>query len=355
MESMSETSSMDVAVVGVGRMGRYHARAYKKLENARLVAVVDTNLARAQEVASEFQTQAFANVEDLLRQFPNVKAASVAVPTRYHLPAATALFDRNIGCLVEKPLAGTSAEAREIAARAQKAGVVLQVGHTERFNPAFKAVSAMGLSPKFMEVVRVSPMTFRSLDVGVVMDMMIHDLDIVLTLAQSPIAKVEASGVAVIGKHEDIANARITFESGCVANVTASRLALRVERKLRLFSPSAYVSLDYQNRTGIVISRNANAQVLDDLLSRVARGDDLSQLEYLKLVKVQPLDMGQDADHPASAQDPLTAELQSFIQAVQTNGRPQVDAAAGVAAVDAAERVVAAIKTAGFSIESAGE
>jgi predicted dehydrogenase len=263
---------------------------------------------------------------------------TVAVPTVRHLAAAEPLLKRNIACLIEKPLAPTSAEARKLVALAAEQGVALQVGHTERFNPAVRAVAAMNVTPRFMEVHRISPMTFRSLDVGVVMDMMIHDLDIVLSLAGSRLERVEAAGVAVLGEHEDVANARLVFANGCVANITASRLALKTERKLRVFSETAYVSLDYQKRTGILIRKSDNDQALADVREQIRSGSDLSSLDYSNLISVDELAMEGEGNA-----DPLTAELVSFLDCVRHGGKPVVDGHAGVAAVEAAERVVAAI------------
>ncbi len=337
---MAQTDErVPVAVVGVGRMGRHHARTYAKLGGAKLVAVVDRDVERAAEVADEYGCEALGSVEELLVKFPQVAAVSVAVPTQFHVAAAEPLLRRRVPCLIEKPLAPTLADARRLAALAAEHGTVLQVGHTERFNPAVRAVAAMGLTPRFIEVDRVSPMTFRSLDVGVVMDLMIHDLDIVLMLARSAIAKVDAVGVAVMGDKEDLADARITFASGCVANITASRVALKTERKLRLFSEAAYVSLDYQRRSGVVIRRTDNDEALRKVREQVAAGVDLSDLDYSELVNVDELSM----ELPPGEEDPLTAELTSFLAAATGGSAPQVDAEAGYAAVDAAERVLAAI------------
>jgi predicted dehydrogenase len=330
---------LPVAVVGVGRMGRHHARTYAKLAGAKLVAVIDRDLDRAGEVADEFGCEALASVEELLARHTELRAASVAVPTQFHAAAAEPLLRRGIPCLIEKPLAPTVDEARRIASLAAEHRALLQVGHTERFNPAVRAVAAMNLTPRFIEVDRVSPMTFRSLDVGVVMDLMIHDLDIVMMLARSTIAKLDAVGVAVMGEREDIADARITFANGCVANLTASRVALKTERKLRLFSESAYVSLDYQKRSGIVIRRTDNDAALRRVREQVAAGVDLSDVDYSELVQVSELSM----DMTDGQSDPLTAELSSFLDAVRSGGAAEVDAEAGYAAVDAAQRVLAAI------------
>src|SRR4029078_9485124 len=166
--------------------------------------------------------------------------------------------------LVEKPLAKDVADARRIAVAARRAGVTVQVGHIERFKPGIRAMGTLGIRPRFIEVTRISPLTFRSIDVGVVLDMMIHDIDIVLMLACSPVSRIDAIGVSVIGDVEDICNARITFENGCVANMTASRLALKTERRMRVFSADAYVSLDYQKRYGIVARRTPNLSAIRD-------------------------------------------------------------------------------------------
>ncbi|MCX5659864.1 MAG: Gfo/Idh/MocA family oxidoreductase [Planctomycetota bacterium] len=337
---MSDSSlRLDVAVVGVGRMGKHHARIYRQLPGARLAAVVDNDPDRAGATADEFGCDACGSIDELLAKHPTVRAVSVAVPTAFHVQSARPLLERRIACLVEKPLAPSVAAAKELADLAVRCGATLQVGHTERFNPAVRAVAAMGIRPRFLEVDRVSPMTFRSLDVGVVMDMMIHDLDIVLMLAGSPLKRVDAVGVAVMGKHEDVCSARLTFASGCVANLTASRLALKTERRMRVFSEEAYVSLDYQKRTGVVLRKAPNAEALARVREQLESGADLSQLDYSELVQVDELTM----DLPPGEQDPLTAELTSFLNAVREGSKPEVDGEAGYAAVEAAERVVRAI------------
>ncbi len=333
-------ATLEVAVIGVGRMGRHHARTYHKLPQAKLVAVVDPDLDRAGTVADDYDCDAFASIDELLAAYPNLAAATVAVPTVAHVAMAQPLLERKVACLVEKPLAPTPEQAKQLAELAKKVGVALQVGHTERFNPAVRTIAGLKLRPRFMEVIRVSPMTFRSLDVGVVMDIMIHDLDIVMMLDGSPLEQVEAVGVAVLGQHEDICNARLTFASGCVANITASRLALKTERRLRLFSEEAYVNLDYQHRTGVVIRKSANEATLDEVRQQIATGTDLSTLDYSKLVAIEELRM----DVPAGEEDPLTAQLTSFLNAVARGVPPAVDGEAGQAAVAAAQRVVQAVR-----------
>ncbi|HWB52780.1 MAG TPA: Gfo/Idh/MocA family oxidoreductase, partial [Tepidisphaeraceae bacterium] len=237
-----------VAVVGCGRMGKLHARVYSQMPNVKLVGIHDLDADRAADVAEEYKTKPWTDLEELAR---NVAAITLAVPTNFHLTTAQPFLQKGIACLIEKPLARDSTEGREIQSLAQKHNAIVQVGHIERFNPIIRSMSRLKISPRFMEVIRISPLTFRSIDVGVVLDVMIHDIDIVLMLARSPVAKIDAVGVSVIGQVEDVCNARLTFENGCVANLTASRLALKTERKLRVFSPDAYVSLDYQKKYGI--------------------------------------------------------------------------------------------------------
>ncbi len=340
-DNLKDAGAPPVAVIGVGRMGKHHARTYKQMPEADLVAVVDADEDRAHTVADEYGCAAYTCVDAMLAAHPDIKAVTVAVPTQYHRAAAEPLLERRIACLIEKPLAPSIADAHALVDCADRHKAVLQVGHTERFNPAVRAAEALNFKARFLEVDRVSPMTFRSLDVGVVMDMMIHDLDIVLMLAKSPIKKVEAAGVAVLGSHEDVAGARIVFENGCVANIKASRLALKTERKLRVFSENGYISLNYQSREGIVIHTTGdNSEALLKIREQVAQGLDLSDLDYHDLIQVEELTF----DLPPGEEDQLTAEQRNFLHAACHGSRPAVDGAAGYAAVDAAERVIRAIK-----------
>lgn len=325
---------LPVAVIGCGRMGRLHARAYSQLSRARLVGVYDANPDTAAAVADEFSCPAFDSIEALL---PLVKAVTIAVPTNVHSRIAEPFLKRGISCLIEKPLAGTVEEAKTIIEFARAGNAVVQVGHIERFNPAFTAMRRLKFQPRFIEVTRISPLTFRSIDVGVVLDMMIHDIDIVLQLANSKVARIDAVGVSVIGQVEDICNARVTFENGCVANITASRLALKTERRIRVFSADAYVSVDYQKRYGIVARRGENLSAIRDAVSRIRKGEitDISQLNYMELVGVEELAID-DAD-------PLRAELESFLDASLGKCPPAVTAEHGLAAVELATRIVESI------------
>jgi len=328
------SSRIPVAVIGTGHMGRHHVRIYSELPEAELVGIVDLDKSRAQELAIQFKTQAYDSIDPLLGR---VQAVSIAVPTIAHVEVARPLLARGLAVLVEKPLAPNSAAARELREEAGRSGAILQVGHTERFNPVVRAMGKMKVAPRFIETHRISPFTFRSADIGVVMDMMIHDIDIVLHLVRSKPAHVEATGVRVLANHEDVANARVTFEDGCVANLTASRLALKTERKIRVFSEEAYLSLDYQKKNGIAITKDANLDLLK--LAREKNAGDLSQLagvNFGSMVKVEPLQVDDV--------EPLRAELQSFLNAVHTGQPPEVTAADGVAAVELAERIIAALK-----------
>jgi predicted dehydrogenase len=312
------------------------------MAGVRLAGVVDREPQRAKTAGQEFGCAAYASVDELLAAQPDLRAATVAVPTAFHRVAAAPLLERRIACLVEKPLAPNVDEARAISELATRHGALLQVGHTERFNPAVRALLSMKMPPLYVEAQRVSPLTFRSMDVGVVMDMMIHDLDIVLAMAQSPLETVDAVGFPVVGGHEDIANARLQFASGCVANLTASRLALRADRKLKVIGATAYITVDYRKRKGLVIRKSDDAAQVSWLRDQVDRGADLTHLDYSRFVKVSRLSM-QDGSSPRFASDPLTAELGSFLAAVRSGSKPEVDGPAGCAAVDAAGRILDAI------------
>jgi predicted dehydrogenase len=325
---------MPVGVVGCGRMGRLHAKVYSQMPHVKLVGVYDVNPEAAQIAADEVGCSIFEDIESMMSR---VSAVTIATPTNVHPDLAEPFLKNKISCLIEKPLARDVASARRIVDAAKASGTVVQVGHIERFNPAFIAMQRLNIHPRFIEVTRISPLTFRSVDVGVVLDMMIHDIDIVLQLAGSNCAKIDAIGVSVIGDVEDICNARLTFDNGCVANMTASRLALKTERRLRVFSRDAYVSLDYQKRYGIVARRSDNLNAIRDAVAQIRSGEitDLSQLNFMDLVNVQELAIDEI--------DPLRAELESFIEAASGRCPPAVTAEQGLAAVELATRIVESI------------
>lgn len=331
-----------VAVVGAGRMGRHHARIYHELPGARLVAIVDRRLDRARELAEKHGAAALADIDALSS---DVAAVSVAAPTSVHVSVAEALLARGMAVLVEKPLAPSVEDGRRLMEFARARGGLLAVGHTERFNPAVRALQRLDIRPRFIESERVSPFTFRSADIGVVADMMIHDIDIVLHLmargaggARPEVVRVEAVGVNVLGPHEDVANAWVAFADGAVANLTASRLALKTHRRLRVFSPQAYLSVDYQNKNGIAIVKDANLDILRLAAERKAEDlADLAHLDFGKMIKVEPL--------AVDDVEPLRAELESFLHSVRTGEPPAVSAEDAVAALELAERVVTAIRS----------
>ncbi len=333
---MTDLQPIPVAVVGVGRMGRHHARVYHELPQAQLLAVVDGDAERAGTVADKHGCDALPSIEALLEKYPQVRAVTIAVPTEHHEAAAMPLLERGIACLIEKPMAASVEVARRIVETAEAHKALVQVGHSERFNPVVRALAELDITPRFIEIDRVSPMQFRSVDVGVVFDLMIHDLDIVLMLTRDHLTDVRATGVPVLGAHEDVANARLEFSGGCVANLTASRLALKTERRLRLFSERAYVSVNYATKEGVAITVQDNVDELARVRAQLAAGKDLSDVDYTELVNIQPLNI--------SDEEPLKAEQANFLNAVAGLGRPAVDARAGYAAVDAAERVVASIR-----------
>ena len=236
------TSPLRVAVIGVGHLGRHHARILAALDNVQLVAVVDRIPERAQEIAAASNTQALTDSRELIGR---VDAVTVAVPTELHADIAIPFLESGVSALVEKPMARSLAEADAIVAAAAKSGATLAVGHTERYNPAVSAVLPLVTSPRFIEVHRLGVFPDRSLDIDVVFDLMIHDLDIIIAMVRSEVTSVEAVGVPVLTPRYDIANARLRFASGCIANITASRISRERVRKIRFFQPDAYLSIDY--------------------------------------------------------------------------------------------------------------
>ncbi|MEA2708769.1 MAG: hypothetical protein QOF78_1370 [Phycisphaerales bacterium] len=325
---------ISVGVIGCGRMGQLHARVYSQMPQVRLAGLYDADPDVAAAARDKYGGEVFSSIEEMAER---VRGVTIAVPTQFHAFVAEPMLRRGVHCLIEKPLAKDVAEARQIVQWSKEHGAICQVGHIERFNPIVRSMSKLAVEPRFIEVIRISPLTFRSIDVGVVLDMMIHDIDIVLRLARSKVAKVDAIGVSVIGGPEDICNARLTFENGCVANITASRLALKTERKLRVFSSDAYVSIDYQKKYGMVARKTKNLSAIRDAVAKIRAGeiDDLSQLNFPDLVSIEELEIDDI--------EPLRAELDSFIHAIRTNSEPEVPAEDGLAAVETAMRIVEAM------------
>ncbi|HGY91572.1 MAG TPA: Gfo/Idh/MocA family oxidoreductase [Planctomycetes bacterium] len=335
MVAAGTSEPVPVVVVGCGHLGSIHARVLSELSRARLVGVIDTDPKKASAVAARHGVETFASVDDLPEC---VRAAVVAVPTDRHHAVGRELLSRGVHCLIEKPIATTLDEADALIALALEVGVTLMVGHSERFNPVIRALDAFGVQPRFIDCQRVSPFSFRSTDIGVVLDMMIHDIDLILHLVGSPLQAVHAVGVPVIdGEHEDLANARLVFENGAVANATASRMALKVERKIRLFAPELYASLDLQNKTGRIIRPGpALSGGMDDLKETLAQGvANPLELMMKGIVTMTELE-GDD-------RQPLEVEDDAFLNAVAAGSPPPVTGAQGRDALEAAQRIVHAL------------
>lgn len=307
-------SATRVAVIGVGHLGRHHARIMSSLAGVTLVGVVDVNAPRAQEIAAQHGTRAYTDAGEVLDL---VDAVTVAVPTESHLAVARPFLERGIAALVEKPIARSVREAEALIDAARKGGAVLAAGHTERYNPAVQAALPLVTTPKFVEVHRLGVFPERSLDIDVVFDLMIHDLDVVSALVRSPVASVEAVGVPVLTPRVDIANARLRFESGCIANITASRISRDRVRKIRFFQPDAYISIDY-----------AAKEVEAYHLAR--RDGERPSIEGGKL--------------PVAQDEPLKLELADFIAAVQEKREPMVTGEDGKRAVILAEQITREIE-----------
>lgn len=323
------------AVIGAGKMGGFHSRVYSELDYVELVAVADVDISKAKALAEKYNCKATSNPQELIGL---VDAVTISAPTIRHLELAEIFIKNGISVLIEKPLAATIEEGEKIVSLADQYNVIAAVGHSERCNPVVQAMKRLNIEPKYIQVNRISPYTFRSTDIGVVLDIMIHDIDIILSLAQSPVKKIDAVGVNVLGDNEDICNARIFFESGCVANITASRLALKTERKVRVFSRQAYLSLDYLKKEGIAIKASPNVNVLEWVKDKQQQGDfDFNSVNWPDLLDIEPL-MVED-------KEPLKVEQESFLAAVMGKSeRPEVTAAEGLEAMKCAHAILKAIK-----------
>jgi predicted dehydrogenase len=335
--SMPDSNALlRVGVVGTGAFGRNHARVYRDLQadpqlNVQFMGVADADLGRARSVASEFGTRAFGSVTDLLAA--GVDAVSIAVPTVAHRSVARELMENGADVLIEKPLASTLAEADELESIAARHNRVVQVGHLERFNPAVRATLPLLTKPMFFEVHRLSIFTPRSLDVDVVLDLMIHDIDIVLTMAKSPVKEIRAVGLPILSKKVDIANVRLEFESGCVANFTASRVSTERVRKLRFFQPRQYVSLDFSRQDVLVLT-------VDEGSGEASADEDPfnpASMVTRALPGITPFKPKIDP------QEPLRAELLSFLKAVRERSTPEVSLEQGRKALSVALQIVEAI------------
>ncbi|MEY2573035.1 MAG: hypothetical protein QOJ87_1248 [Verrucomicrobiota bacterium] len=293
-----------VGVVGVGHIGKNHARLYAELAGAQFTAIYDTDPDVAGQYAREFGVKAVTSLEEFAGA---VDAASIATPTSTHFEIARELLGRDKHLLIEKPIADNTAHASELAEMAAARGLVLQVGHVERFNPVLSALEKRLTNPRFIEAHRLSPYPNRSTDIGVVLDLMIHDLEIILHLVRSPVQTVDAVGVPVLSRGEDIANARIRFENGCVANITSSRISPEQMRKIRVFQEDVYLSLDYQNQSG-------------EMYRRTAKGLEREEVEIER-------------------EEPLKRELAAFLDCAATGRAPKVSGFQAAAALELAVEI----------------
>jgi predicted dehydrogenase len=299
-----------VAVIGVGHHGRHHARIYSGIEGVRLIGVVDKNFETAVKTAGEYKTNAYANPDDIIGQ---VDAVSIAVPAVDHLEVAELFLKRRIHIFMEKPIADNPSRAAKLADMVKESGVIFQAGHIERFNPGIKALKSLIVKPQFIEAHRLCRFSGRCSDIGVVMDLMVHDLDIVLHLVNDKIKSISAVGVNVLNTTEDIANARLEFEHGCVANITSSRVSADNMRKIRIFQHDSYISLDYRQQEGLIYRKSGNEIVTETV--------------------------------PVEKSEPLKLQLESFIDCIRTGAAPLVTVEDGKRAVDVAGRILHEIES----------
>jgi len=307
--------TLRAAVIGVGYLGNFHAQKYTAIDGVELVGVVDNDAARAKEIASALGTTHYTDHRELIGK---VDAVSVVVPTQFHHLVARDFLAAGVHVLIEKPITVTIAEADELIALADEKELVFQVGHLERFNPVLVALEGVLIQPLFIESVRIAPFKPRGTDVNVVLDLMIHDIELIQYIVKSPVERIDAIGAPVFTGEEDIANARIVFESGCVANVTASRISLKSERKMRIFQRDAYLTLDFQNRKVLVAQKGSG-----ELFPGVPN------------VRVDERELGQA--------DALLNEIESFIAAIREKKPPQVSGRDGKMALETALKINASL------------
>ncbi|MHC4196921.1 MAG: Gfo/Idh/MocA family protein [Planctomycetota bacterium] len=327
---------LKVAVVGVGHLGKEHARVYYTLPNVELVGVADIDEKQGKAVAEHLGTRFFASVEEL---GDKVSAVSVVVPTSAHYKTAQYFLNKGIPVLLEKPMAGNLKEGIALVELGTKTDTILQIGYVERFNPVLKAVEEHLTVPRFIECHRLSNFNFRSRDTGVVLDLMVHDIDIILNLANSPVKKVEAAGTRIISSKEDVANARITFENGCVANVTASRVSFRPMRKIRLFSENVYISLDYEKQEAIIYKKSPELTIDYIYLQGLTAKSliDLKDFDFGDLLEVKHIKM-------SGEEEPLKMELESFVSCVLNDSKPEVSGDEGLLALRVADEILRKIE-----------
>ncbi len=327
---------MKLAVIGVGALGRHHARILASMPGVELVAVADPNAEQARSIAEQHGCDWVTDYASLIG---SVDAASIAVPTFAHREVGSACLHAGLPVLIEKPLAATIAEATPLVELSERKRLPLAVGHVERFNPAYETLKDLAGRPRYIRTERVSPFAFRSTDIGVVHDLMIHDLDLVLDLTQSRVARVEAFGVSVFGRHEDVANARLTFENGCVADLVVNRINPFARRSMQVWSETGCVAADLTSRQVVRFAPSDALLAGDSPLDRAARpGANIDEL------KASLFGRDLTVEEPAvSDADALTAELSNFVDCCRTGRTPRVDGNEALAALAVADRVIAGI------------
>lgn len=327
---MPSSSRIKIGVIGVGRLGSLHAKMFTEVGSAQLVGVHDIDAGRCESVAKEVGVRAFSRLDDLLE---SVDAVSIATPTVTHHAIASRAIERGLHAFIEKPLTSTVDEAETLIRAADMRKVKVQVGHIERFNPALIALEKYRLAPMFIECHRLAQFNPRGTDVAVVLDLMIHDIDIILSLVRSPVEKIEASGVAVVSDSLDIANARIQFENGCVANVTASRISQRKMRKMRLFQRDAYISIDFSDGLAEIfrlVDETDPTATSTMMLGEIGEGK-----HKRKIVYEQP---------EVKEVNALKYELESFLRSIRDDSEPLVTGHDGLRALQVADEIMKRIK-----------
>ena len=334
-------SRLNMAVVGVGALGRHHARILSGLESVNLIAVADPNPAQGQAVAEACRTPWLADYHELFDDQFALDAVCIAVPTTYHHRVASEFLTRGVPTFVEKPLATSVQEAAELVEFAERHNTLLQVGHVERFNPATRAAFALSEEPKYIHAERLSPFSFRSTDIGVIHDLMIHDIDLILSLVKSPIAEVEGFGVGLMGQLEDSVRARLKFENGCIADLIANRVNPIARRAMEIWSPGGRTLVDFTTREVVHYRPSETLLYGTSPIERATQpGADIEQLKrdvfgtFLEVVK------------PAVGQeDALTAELESFIRAVVTDTLPECDGRQALQAMLVADQILCSVNS----------
>jgi len=325
-----------VAVIGVGNFGLHHARIWASMPDVELVAVADPNEERCAAVGDQYGARAVADHT----QVGEVDAVSIAVPTVHHCDIACWFLERGIPVLVEKPLADSVSAAQRIVETARRNDTFVGVGHVERFNPVVVAATNLGIRPLFIECHRLNPFSFRAMDVGVVHDLMIHDLDIILHFVGSKVQRVDAVGIGILSEHEDIANVRLTFANGAVANVTASRVAVHTMRKIRVFSPDCYISLDYGEREGVIFKKSPKLTL--DVVRKIS--EDPASLADLRGKESVFGELLHSETIPLPEHNPLEKELANFLAAVREGGRPAITGEHGVEVLEIADAILESIR-----------